>query len=163
MSEGKILRRQLKASNEFRAALVEAQDNHCDEWSLWDPSLRATLLNLVDLFVVSRNRESYDNFFHLSELSRTKTSGHPREEYYHGIIKLWIMLTGRLTFSRDSVTKKPGGPLVRYIRAVTKPVMGKDAPTPEGIAKLICRERDRRRRAKECKRSAALPMNADVR
>jgi hypothetical protein len=63
----------------------------------------------------------------------------PRMVFFEAVVDRWVASGGRLGCSRDPNTQAPAGPLVRYFRAVTVPVMGADAPTLEGIYKMIGR------------------------
>jgi hypothetical protein len=53
--------------------------------------------------------------------------------FYHDLLDLWLDAGGTLSFSR----RDKGGPTVRYLRAVTVPVMGKAAPQIEGWRNII--------------------------
>jgi hypothetical protein len=68
-----------------------------------------------------------------------------RNDYYARVISVWMDMGGQLKKTRNAMVaggpQVPGGPLVRFIQAVTKPVMGEDAPTPEGIASVIERQK----------------------
>jgi hypothetical protein len=69
-----------------------------------------------------------------------------REFLYAGILDLWEMHLGQpLKYSRSGEQGLPGGPLIRFFTACIGPVLGDDAPTLEGIIKIIKRERKRRR------------------
>jgi hypothetical protein len=154
----KILRRQIKAASEFRAAIAEAESVPHDDWNLFPEETRRQLLSLIDFFVQSRTYsiEELNAIGRLQCFAQSRAAvlpAHPRAVYFHDLIQLWVMLGGRLTYSRDSATKKPGGPLIRYMQAVTKPVMEKAAPTAEGIVKLISRERNWRKLAADLSRT----------
>jgi hypothetical protein len=73
----------------------------------------------------------------------------PKEEYYRSVLTLWVdHCGGQLKKTRDKMTRKPKGPLLRFFRAVTYPVMGIDAPKPETIFDIVDREKLRRKAAK---------------
>jgi hypothetical protein len=75
----------------------------------------------------------------------------PREGYYREILGVWVdKLGGKLGVSRDTVTHKLGGPLVRFFQAVTCPVLATDAPALESISHIVSREKKRRR---ECRKN----------
>jgi hypothetical protein len=76
----------------------------------------------------------------------------PREDYYREILGIWVdKLGGELGVSRDTVTHKLGGPLVRFFQAVTCPVLATEAPALETISHIVSREKKRRR---ECRKNA---------
>jgi hypothetical protein len=93
----------------------------------------------------SQFRELLDRFalLHERDADYVEDGGfghdHPRAAFFEAIIDIWMSAGGRLRRSRHSVTEEPQGPLLRYLQAVTAPVMGKTAPRPETILKLISR------------------------
>jgi hypothetical protein len=160
----KIFRRQLKAAADFKAASAEAEGTLYDEWQLVKQGERRKLLSLVDAYMDTRTRgiEDIDMLENQRQFVRlwskvAKVSDHPRDVYFQEVVRLWVIIVGRLAFSRDSATNEPRGPLIRYLRAVTEPVMGQAAPTPEGTAKLICRERAWRKRARTLPTATVVP------
>jgi hypothetical protein len=67
---------------------------------------------------------------------------HPRVAFLRSILETWLDAAGGLRASHGSrrdCMGAPDGPLVRYVRAVTVPVMGRAAPDLEAIYKLIRR------------------------
>jgi hypothetical protein len=66
----------------------------------------------------------------------------PRVVYLQRILMLWTMFGGKLQISRHPVSGKISGPLVRYLTAVTVPVMGRDAPKPVSFPGYIKRQRE---------------------
>jgi hypothetical protein len=73
---------------------------------------------------------------------------------YHAVLDLWCApfparkpldqqtdLGQPLRYSRSTKRGTPGGPLIRFFSACVGPVLGDDAPSPEGIAKIIDRRR----------------------
>jgi hypothetical protein len=68
----------------------------------------------------------------------------PRMRYYRDLLELWTAIGGRLAVSRDPNTQLLGGPTIRFILAVTGPVMGAAAPKREAIKAIITREKKRR-------------------
>jgi hypothetical protein len=69
-----------------------------------------------------------------------------REFLYWGILRVWTdRLGGELKYSM-SRKGKPVGPLVRFFTACVEPVLGPDETPRTGIADIIERERESRRR-----------------
>ena len=66
---------------------------------------------------------------------------HPRMLFFNQIAVWWFNMGGPFAASRNIKTGAPDGPFVRFLQAVIGPVMGTDAPTPEGIYKIIHREK----------------------
>jgi hypothetical protein len=64
-----------------------------------------------------------------------------RVGYQFDVLQVWIRLGGKLQFSRHPKTRKPQGPLIRFFRAVTNPVMGASAPSLESLPDIIRREK----------------------
>jgi hypothetical protein len=64
--------------------------------------------------------------------------------YQSEVLEIWVRLGGQLRFSRSK--RGPQGPLIRFFQAVTGPVMGASAPSPESIPDIVRRERFRGRR-----------------
>jgi hypothetical protein len=66
---------------------------------------------------------------------------HPRKKLYYDVFDLWTDAGGLFKISRgapDSVRAgQLGGPLLRYLQAVLTPLMGEEAPTLEGLRKII--------------------------
>jgi hypothetical protein len=76
-----------------------------------------------------------------SEAFRGRADSH-REILYFLILQLWTgKLGGELKFSRRPNSKVAGGPLVRFLTAVLKPILGPETPGSEGIAAIIGKER----------------------
>jgi hypothetical protein len=76
-----------------------------------------------------------------SEAFRGRADAH-REILYFLMLQLWTgKLGGKLKFSRDPNSKVAGGPLVRFLTAVLKPILGAERPGSEGIAAIIAKER----------------------
>jgi hypothetical protein len=70
----------------------------------------------------------------------------PRMAFFRRVFRCWTEAGGALEFSRhpktrNSRSRAPQGPLVRYVQAVTSAVMGNDAPMLETVASLIVREK----------------------
>jgi hypothetical protein len=66
---------------------------------------------------------------------------HPRSSFFEVVLNHWTAAGGFLKFSRagsESRNKgKLGGPTMRYLTAVSGPVLGADTPSPEGLRKQI--------------------------
>jgi hypothetical protein len=69
----------------------------------------------------------------------------PRLMYEWEILEIWVQLGGRLGISRHPRTGKVQGPLARFFRAVTVPVMGASAPALETLRDAIARHEKIRR------------------
>jgi hypothetical protein len=72
---------------------------------------------------------------------------HPRMAFYRDVLTCWTGAGGTLRYSRHPTSHALQGVLVRYLQAVTQPVMGDDAPKLETIRSLIDREKKLRARA----------------
>jgi hypothetical protein len=60
-------------------------------------------------------------------------------------LALWTgTLGGKLEFSRDD-NNSAVGPLIRYLRAVLRPILGEETPGPAGLAAIVVKERERRK------------------
>jgi len=92
-----------------------------------------------------------DSFFEMLDLierfatSRVgKPSFHPRRALYQTVLALWSVAGGSLKYSRGAPSsQEPGalcGPTIRYFQAVLNPVMEGDAPTLEGMRKIVDRQ-----------------------
>jgi hypothetical protein len=68
---------------------------------------------------------------------------HPRAEFFQSVLDYWTDVGGWLRSSRAGPDSRdagrPGGPTLRYLRAVSDPVLSKDALTPEGLRKVLLR------------------------
>jgi hypothetical protein len=69
-----------------------------------------------------------------------------RETLYWRILRIWSDVTGEteLAFSRGASDGAPRGALIRFMAAVLGPILGDDAPTLEGLVKIIRRKRTAR-------------------
>jgi hypothetical protein len=65
----------------------------------------------------------------------------PSVVYLQRVLMLWTMFGCELGLSRDPSSGKIGGPLARYLRAVTVPVMGQDAPAAETYRHYVRRQK----------------------
>jgi hypothetical protein len=74
----------------------------------------------------------------------------PRLMYEWEVLEIWILLGGRLGISRHPKTGKVQGPLARFFRAVTAPVMGAAAPALETLRDAIARHERIRRAGWDC-------------
>jgi hypothetical protein len=73
----------------------------------------------------------------------------PKIWYQSGVLKVWVALDGKLRFSRNPLTGKISGPLVRFFAAATHPVHG---GSPESLPDAI----------KRYKAAAAEPENGQI-
>jgi hypothetical protein len=65
----------------------------------------------------------------------------PPVVYYQHVLWLWTdIFGGKLTFHRNAESK-PTGKLARYFFAVTRPVMGGEAPSPASLPDIIDRQK----------------------
>jgi len=64
----------------------------------------------------------------------------PRLVYLQFVLTLWTTFGGRLRLSQNP--GKVSGPLARYLKAVTVPVMGHDAPKAGSYRKLVDRQKE---------------------
>jgi hypothetical protein len=131
-----MLLRRAKTATDFRRMLVEAENDL--GWGSIEQEERSKLLKLVDRFI--QTQEVNAELINLGAHGPT----HPRAVFFECIMGSWVSAGGRLRRSRD-IDGRVGGPLVRYIQAVTSPVMGKAAPKPETIFKFIFSARESRR------------------
>jgi hypothetical protein len=76
-----------------------------------------------------------------SDIHHEREQDLPRMRYYRNLLELWTAIGGRLAVSRDPKTQLLGGPTIRFILAVTGPVMGAAAPKREAIKAIIAREK----------------------
>jgi hypothetical protein len=65
----------------------------------------------------------------------------PRVWFQDEVLNIWIYLGGKLRFSRHPKTKRPQGPLIRFFRAVTTPVLGASAASLESLPEIIRRRK----------------------
>jgi hypothetical protein len=69
----------------------------------------------------------------------------PRELFYRAICELWLDLGQKLRTSTGESGRhdegKHGGPLIRFFNACVGPVLGDEAPSGGGIAKIVRRHR----------------------
>jgi hypothetical protein len=73
-----------------------------------------------------------------------RRSDEHRELLYQRVRMMWTgLLGGTLGTSTDSFGEKRIGPFVRFFTAVTQPILGSEALSPEGINKMVRREHDR--------------------
>jgi hypothetical protein len=75
---------------------------------------------------------------------QARNARHKHRFFYQMILTTWLKAGGRMKFSRGSGTSKKtiaSGPLIRYVQAVTEPVLGTDAIGPERIAEFITERR----------------------
>jgi hypothetical protein len=72
---------------------------------------------------------------------RTRRCNHPRAVYFYWALDFWEHAGGHFRFSRRKPGSRhagrPGGPTIRYLEAISLPVIGKAAPTAEAFAKII--------------------------
>jgi hypothetical protein len=65
----------------------------------------------------------------------------PSVEFFEGVLAGWFDAGGKLKFSRGSPASRKaghlGGPLMRYLDIIVGAVMSSDAPTAEGLRKII--------------------------
>ena len=71
-----------------------------------------------------------------------------RQFLFENVLSIWADTLGNdLAYSRSG-GGQPGGPLIRFLEAALRPVLGDRLQTPEGLASIIDRE-DERRQASE--------------
>jgi hypothetical protein len=77
-----------------------------------------------------------------SRLKRVRDQDLPRMYYYRDLLRIWTRkIGGQLRFSRHPISGEPRGPLIRFLRAATGPVLGAEAPSVESLADAINREK----------------------
>jgi hypothetical protein len=81
--------------------------------------------------------------------------------YYRQVLKVWVnMIGGKLTYSTLKPSNIVSGPTVRFLRAVTVPVMGEEAaPKPETIPGII--QREKRMRTRDAKLATAWGLSPE--
>jgi hypothetical protein len=62
---------------------------------------------------------------------------------YDRILRMWRQGGGSTQYSTEANGRTPSGPLIRFLAAVLRPVLGDGTPKPSGLADIIDRERDR--------------------
>jgi hypothetical protein len=65
----------------------------------------------------------------------------PKFMYEFKVLFIWTFLGGELRVSRHPRDGNIQGPLARFFRAVTVPVMGPSAPSPESLPEIVRRQR----------------------
>jgi hypothetical protein len=124
----KVLKQRAKAALALRKMVIETDLGEDFAW-IFDQREFSIFLNLLDRF------EQHVRFA-AEGLNERSRPNHPRMKFYHVIFGLWLEAGGALRRSRKS-DQEPTGPLVRFVQAITRPVMGNDAPMPETILDLI--------------------------
>jgi hypothetical protein len=122
------LKQRAKAALALRKMVMETDRGEDFAW-IFDEREFSILLNLLDRFELHVR-------FAAEDLNDPSSPNHPRMKFYHVIFGLWVEAGGALRRSRKS-DQEPTGPLVRFVQAITRPVMGNDAPKPETILDLI--------------------------
>jgi hypothetical protein len=120
-------RRRAKITAAFRAMVTETADSRECWFGPLREQERRSFLSLIDRFA---------GFLEFAAERVDGQSGpdHPRMKFYEAIFSIWLEAGGGLRRSRGH---EAGGPLVRYVQAVTGPVMGEDAPKLETIPGMI--------------------------
>jgi hypothetical protein len=77
----------------------------------------------------------------LSEEDPVYFKNNSKMEYEFMVLSIWTSLGGKLKISRNSRTGKIDGPLARFFRVVTVPVMGTLAPSLESLPDIVQRQR----------------------
>jgi hypothetical protein len=77
----------------------------------------------------------------LSEEDPVYFENNSKMEYEFSVLSSWESLGGKLKISRNSGTGKIDGPLARFFRAVTVPVMRTLAPSPESLPDIVQRQK----------------------
>jgi hypothetical protein len=62
-----------------------------------------------------------------------------KRSFYEAVLKVWTDRGGKLGWSTNA---QVGGPCVRYLNAVVRPVMGDDSPSPNYVKDIIKSARD---------------------
>jgi hypothetical protein len=62
---------------------------------------------------------------------------------YDRILRMWRQGGGSTQYSTEEDGRTPSGPLIRFLAAVLRPVLGDETPKPSGLADIIDRERNR--------------------
>jgi hypothetical protein len=65
----------------------------------------------------------------------------PKFMYEFKVLRIWTSLGGELRLSRHPLDGSIRGPLARFFRAVTVPVMGPSAPSPESLPEIVRRQK----------------------
>ena len=124
-------RRVASTSDKLRGLLVGLVD---------DKRSRRELSHLQSLsFVAAAFASKYEGRIDGPPIFTEREIYNPRTMYLFKVLNVWIKCGGRLRFSRHPQSKAITGPLARYFCAVTRPVMGSNAPSLESLREIIGR------------------------
>jgi hypothetical protein len=105
-----------------------------DGWHFHEEDLDAGRLPVINISAV------LDEWILLCA-DRVKHCARPRDIYINQALCLWAWAGGRFQFSRakpgSQQEGRPGGPTIRFLEAVSLPLMGKAAPSGETFAKIV--------------------------
>jgi len=112
-------------------------------YSMKKSQATANIFYSEDLGAVARIRDSVEAVARGYE--RYPTEGahfdNPKLMYQFKVLLIWTSLGGELRVSRHPKHGKVQGPLARFFRAVTGPVMGALTPSPESLPDIIERQK----------------------
>jgi hypothetical protein len=124
-------RARAREAEKFRAIVVRAEATPLDPWpDLVNDADRTKFLGLLDRFKRCAELEA-------EATEELGGPGRPIDNFFIAIFNEWGYAGGAFACSRNARTGVPDGPLVRFVQAVMKPVMGKNMPAPETIYAMI--------------------------
>jgi len=127
-------RARAREAKKFRMMVARAEADPTDPWRGFISELdRAKFMDFLDRLECLAELDA-------DATAKTGGPGRPESNYFTEIFNVWVSAGGGFRRSRNSKTGVPDGPFVRFIQAVTRPVMGKKAPTPETIYTIIRRQ-----------------------
>jgi hypothetical protein len=117
--------------------------------TLWsDPDPLWPNRGLEALLEIKRWIESQLEFYRATDPDFRGTRDPNKKFLYCAVLRIWEEPLGQELRYSIARQKPPYGPLVRFLEAVLRPVLGNETPGPHGFAKIIDRKREIRRRKK---------------
>jgi hypothetical protein len=129
-------KRVARCMKEARSALIEADlyGYHSDQLRPDEEGIPCSFLECL------RTWESFAD-----ETARSATrdgySERPSLLFFDVVLDLWLSAGGGLSYSRDPNSRILKGPLIRYLEASVRPVMGEQTPSRESLRLIIDRMR----------------------
>lgn len=78
--------------------------------------------------------------YKMQALSHQGRAAFERDQFYDSVLSTWRLLGGKLKTSRptpNGFKQLPGGPLLRFLDAILRPVMNEDIPGAEGLVAIV--------------------------
>jgi hypothetical protein len=134
-----------KLCAQFRKAIeVASKNRYGDGWkheTIGPAHYLGEVVDLLDMLEWELNEHTDPSYWEVSIEHSVTGRLDPSVVFYQRILWHWTYLGGSLTLTKDPISRKISGPLLKYFFAVVRPVMGDRAPSSQSLPDVVNRQK----------------------